>query len=46
LQDGRTALHQACQRGYKDLVELLIDSDADVDKGDEVTINTFEGSGP
>ena len=37
MQRGRTALHLASKNGYKEVVQLLIDSGADVDEGDKVT---------
>jgi ankyrin repeat protein len=36
LQNGRTLLHVASYNGNKEIVEILLDSGAVVDKGDKV----------
>ena len=36
IQSGRISLHQASQNGHKEVVELLLDRGADVDKADQV----------
>ena len=37
LQDGRTALHHASSSGNTDMVKLLVDSGAQIDKKDKVS---------
>ena len=36
LQNGRGLLHIASENGRKEVIELLLDEGADVDKGDNV----------
>ena len=36
IQDGVTSLHLASFNGHKEVIELLLDSGASVDKADEV----------
>ena len=38
LQNGRGLLHLASENGHKEVVELLLDEDADVDKEDNVML--------
>ena len=33
-QEGNTALYYACQKGYRDIVALLLDNDADASSSD------------
>ena len=36
LQYGRGSLHEASENGHKEVVELLLEKGADVDKADKV----------
>jgi ankyrin repeat protein len=38
VQNGRTSLHLASQNGHREIVEVLLDSGAVMDKGDEVIL--------
>lgn len=41
LKEGWTALHYACQEGRLDLVELLVNSGADVHVPEEVCVYIY-----
>ena len=39
--EGRSALHIACEKGYQGIIEALIDAGASVDSTDNVSKSTF-----